>query len=682
MNAVGPTLSAEEPLLIAAWLRALARARTAWLRCTWAGEARFAGLAIGHAEADRLLQVDRDDYATFATDDVVASHELDEARRCAAAHFELGDQGRAPLLAAATAWALTDVERDVLFVATMVDLQPELARLCAYLVDDAARPWCSPAILAALLEPLHGRSAVARVLAGAAGGLERFGLCGVDRVDRGSWAAAPVWVDGRVRAIALGDGALDPRLAAALAPLASSPLPPRFAPTIDRTAGLLELGADRITLTGSPTAPLDALAASAAGRIDCTAVRLNVGALGGGPAAESAALVAREAALCGLVLVVDEELPVAWPPLRAPMLRLATATSQVPAGRVVRVPTPTQPERVEMLRSALLPRRVDDDALGRIAAQFPLAPDGAREAAATAISEASTDGGLVDTLWSACRERARCHAPGLVTLVEPSRRWDDLILPAPVLARLHELAAQVVQRPRVYDEWGFGGPLGRARGITALFAGPSGTGKTLAAEVLAGELGVDLQRVDLAGVVDKYIGETEKHLGAVFDAAERSGALLFFDEADALFGKRTEVRDSHDRYANLEVDYLLQRMEAYPGLAVLATNRRRALDGAFLRRLRFVIEFPVPDVSSRRRIWERALPTEAPTDDLALDVVSRLELSGGSIVNVAVNAAFAAATSEQPIGMAHLESAALAELEKLERLVRASDFSGWQETAA
>ena len=179
----------------------------------------------------------------------------------------------------------------------------------------------------------------------------------------------------------------------------------------------------------------------------------------------------------------------------------------------------------------------------------------------------------------------------------------------------------------MYDDWGFGARLGRARGITALFAGPSGTGKTLAAEVVAGALGCDLQRIDLAGVVDKYIGETEKHLRTIFDAAERSGALLFFDEADALFGKRTDVRDSHDRYANIEVDYLLQRMEDYPGLAVLATNRKSALDPAFLRRLRFVLDFPFPDATSRRRIWNATLPDEAPTDALDLDALARLELA-------------------------------------------------------
>ncbi|MGH2930429.1 MAG: ATP-binding protein, partial [Solirubrobacteraceae bacterium] len=275
----------------------------------------------------------------------------------------------------------------------------------------------------------------------------------------------------------------------------------------------------------------------------------------------------------------------------------------------------------------------------------------------------------------ACRLRARSRATGLATVIEPRRNWDDLVLPERLLQQLQELSMQVAQRPVVYEHWGFGERLGRARGITALFAGPSGTGKTMAAEVLAGALGVDLQRIDLAGVVDKYIGETEKHLRTIFDAAERSGALLFFDEADALFGKRSDVRDSHDRYANIEVDYLLQRMEDYPGLAVLATNRKASLDAAFTRRLRFVMDFPFPDIVARRRIWQGALPAGAPVKDLDLDVIARLELSGGSITTVAVNAAFAAAAAGSPVGMAQVAHAARDELIKLERLIRDSEFT-------
>ena len=219
----------------------------------------------------------------------------------------------------------------------------------------------------------------------------------------------------------------------------------------------------------------------------------------------------------------------------------------------------------------------------------------------------------------------------------------------------------------VYEEWGFGRRMNRGLGISALFAGDSGTGKTMAAEIMANHLRLNLYRIDLSAVVSKYIGETEKNLRRLFDAAEEGGAILFFDEADALFGKRSEVKDSHDRYANIEVNYLLQRMEAYHGLAILATNAKRALDNAFIRRLRFIVNFPFPGVRDRRLMWEKALPPEAPVAQLDLDRLSRLNLSGGSISNVALNAAFLAARLGEPVTMAEVLEAARAEFRKLER---------------
>jgi SpoVK/Ycf46/Vps4 family AAA+-type ATPase len=229
----------------------------------------------------------------------------------------------------------------------------------------------------------------------------------------------------------------------------------------------------------------------------------------------------------------------------------------------------------------------------------------------------------------------------------------------------------------VYETWGFGATLGRGRGITALFSGVSGTGKTMAAEIVAAHVGLDLYRIDLAGVVSKYIGETEKNLRRVFDAAERSGTILFFDEADALFGSRSEVRDSHDRYANVEINYLLQRMEDYAGLAILATNRRAALDPAFLRRLRFVVDFPFPGVDERRRMWERAFPRQADLNGVEYGALSRLELTGGSIRAVAINAAFLAAAEDAPIGMAHLSRAVAREYTKLSKPLGGCDLGIW-----
>jgi SpoVK/Ycf46/Vps4 family AAA+-type ATPase len=240
------------------------------------------------------------------------------------------------------------------------------------------------------------------------------------------------------------------------------------------------------------------------------------------------------------------------------------------------------------------------------------------------------------------------------------------VLPADSLAQLEEICRRVTAGPRVLADWGFARKLSLGRGVSALFAGPSGTGKTMAAEILAAELGLDLYRIDLAGVVSKYIGETEKNLDRVFAAAEDAGAILFFDEADALFGKRSEVRDSHDRYANIEISYLLQKMEDYEGIAILATNLRQNLDDAFVRRLAFTVHFPFPDEASRRRIWAGVWPAETPrAPDLDLDLLARqFKLSGGGIHNAALAAAFLAASDGGMVTMAHVLHAIRREQQK------------------
>ena len=244
--------------------------------------------------------------------------------------------------------------------------------------------------------------------------------------------------------------------------------------------------------------------------------------------------------------------------------------------------------------------------------------------------------------------------------------WDDLVLPGPEAELLHHLADQVRGRATVLRHWGFGESVTRGSGITALFAGQSGTGKSMAAEVLAGELGLALYRIDLSGVVSKYIGETERNLRRVFDAADEGGCLLLFDEADALFGRRSEVKDSHDRYANIEVNYLLQRMEDYRGVAILTTNQRRALDHAFLRRLRFVINFPFPSPAERALLWQRAFPARAPVADLDVGRLTKLATTGGMIRNIALNSAFCAAGRGVPVTTELILEMARVEFRKLQ----------------
>jgi SpoVK/Ycf46/Vps4 family AAA+-type ATPase len=246
---------------------------------------------------------------------------------------------------------------------------------------------------------------------------------------------------------------------------------------------------------------------------------------------------------------------------------------------------------------------------------------------------------------------------------------------------LRQIADQVGQRSKVYETWGFRRKMNRGLGISALFAGESGTGKTMAAEVIANDLHLNLYRIDLSAVVSKYIGETEKNLRKLFDAAEDGGAILFFDEADAIFGKRSEVKDSHDRYANIEINYLLQRMESYRGLAILATNMKSALDSAFMRRLRFVVTFPFPGVAERKLIWQKVFPAETPTNGLDHDRLGRFNLTGASIHNIALNAAFLAAQADSRVTMPLVLEAARTEFRKLERPINEAEFR-WQEKRA
>ncbi|MGE5657441.1 MAG: ATP-binding protein [Actinomycetota bacterium] len=316
--------------------------------------------------------------------------------------------------------------------------------------------------------------------------------------------------------------------------------------------------------------------------------------------------------------------------------------------------------------------------LERLAANFSFSAATIYAACAEAKSrEIQADGALSNALWEACREKARSRMDNLAQRIESAATWDDLVLPETQHQTLREIVARVRQRTQVYESWGFANKSARGLGISALFAGASGTGKTMAADVMAKELRLDLYRIDLSSVISKYIGETEKNLRRVFDAAEAGGCILLFDEADALFGKRSEVKDSHDRYANIEVSYLLQRMEAYRGLAILTTNLKDSLDRAFLRRLSFAIQFPFPDAADRAEIWRRTFPQQTPTANLDFRKLSQLNIAGGNIRNIALNAAFMAADAGEPVGMKHLLAATHSEYVKLERPLTDAEVAGW-----
>jgi hypothetical protein len=342
---------------------------------------------------------------------------------------------------------------------------------------------------------------------------------------------------------------------------------------------------------------------------------------------------------------------------------------------------PTSAERVELWELALeeLADQLPPNELETLAGQFVLTSGQIIAAASSAMSSAVQEGRKLrpSDLYEAARLHSGHHLSELAQKIEPRYTWGDLVLPETPATMLRELVNMVRSRPMVLETWGLGLKLTAGKGISALFTGPPGTGKTLAAQIMANELGIDLYRIDLSTVVSKYIGETEKNLERIFSEAQASNAILFFDEADAIFGKRSEVKDAHDRYANIEVGYLLQRMEAYDGIAILATNLRANLDEAFTRRLQFIIHFPFPEEAYRRQIWEVLTPPDLPGAE-GLDyslMAKRFKLTGGSIRNIIASAAFLAANDGGRVTMGHLMHGTRREFQKMGKLLQEQDFA-------
>jgi hypothetical protein len=381
------------------------------------------------------------------------------------------------------------------------------------------------------------------------------------------------------------------------------------------------------------------------------------------PGSPSLALVTRflERVTGPSLLAVREALPLGRPTLPVDVVKPLPA-EQRRAWAVGLASRDLTPEPLAGLLASQF--NLDWEQIQGLLRALPADLDGAPQA----LPQAETE------LWRGCLRLTRPRLESLAQRLPTQAGWSDLVLPPTERDLLEQIVDQFRGRATVYDAWGFGRRQTRGLGICALFCGESGTGKTLAAEVLAGAMGLDLYRIDLSAVVSKYIGETSKHLRRLFDAAEDGGAILFFDEADALFGKRSEVRDSHDRYANIEVNYLLQRIEAYSGLAILATNLKGALDTAFTRRMRFVVQFPFPGIEERRALWALAFPPETPLAELDLERLSQWNLTGASIHAIALHAAFLAARDQSGVAMGHVLEAARTEFRKLDRPLPESEF--------
>jgi ATPase family associated with various cellular activities (AAA) len=584
---------------------------------------------------------------------------------------------------------LSSFERDVLLLCAGAELGDGFGRRCAAAAGDPRRD--SPTFglaMAALDRPHWSALSPAAPL--------RFWRL-IELEPGGPVTSSPLRIDEWVLHYLAGVSYLDERLARVLRRVASDgELPPSHLETARAVAGAWASGgvaAPVVVLTGPDGLAARAVAASASAAVGLDLYAAHAADLpAGNDGVGFQRLWERNAALAPAALLIDlheaDGVPRGVLALAETLQgRIALAARQPlrVAGRAavrLDLQAPTVSERHDLWQRALGPAAASlNGALSAVADQFDLSPTDIRLIGGRFGSDDDPGApALAGRLWDACRSAAAARLADLGDLarrIDATAGWDELVIPATQRQTLREIVLHVRHRFRVHHTWGFAARGARGLGINALFAGPSGTGKTMAAEVLARELGLDLFRIDLSAVVSKYIGETEKNLRRVFDAAEGGGAVLLFDEADALFGKRSEVRDSHDRYANIEVSYLLQRMESYRGLSVLTTNQKQALDGAFLRRLRAVVPFPFPDAPQRAEIWRRVFPPETPTEGLDMNRLARLNVSGGHIRNIAVSAAVLAAEHGSPVRMAHVAAAARSEYAKLEKPLTEAEIGGW-----
>ncbi len=576
---------------------------------------------------------------------------------------------------------LTALDTELLLVAVAPDVDSRFEQFYGYLNDDVTRRRAT-AGLALRLCGLPEAVAAGRARLDADAPLSAASLMVVEEPHR-PFLSRTLRLPDRVVGYLLGDDRPDPALLTVLEDV--SPVP--GLPDVDLLVRALHSGARLAYLRERAGGSGLALGVSAFDQMARPALGVDAGRLA--PCPELVGPLVREALLTGAGVVLGPvdgsdvgaaveafsrvDVPLVlygtggWDPRwsRRPALRLD-------AGMVPRA------VRAAVWRSAVDGQLAPDVDPAAVTAHFNLGPPQIRRAAEAAVLSAYALGGPVtaDLLRHGARGQNAAGLERLARRVEPAVDWADLVLPPNVLGQLRELAARARHRDRVLDQWHMRPGGGRGRGLTGLFAGDSGTGKTMSAEVVAHSLGLDLYTVNLATVVDKYVGETEKNLERIFTEAAGVNGVLLFDEADAIFGKRSEVRDAHDRYANIESAYLLQRMETFDGIAILATNLRANLDEAFTRRLDAVVDFPLPDVALRRALWDRCLGVTMPRSaDLDLGfLASAFELAGGHIRSAAVTAAYLAAEADRPVGMADLIGAVAREYRKLGRLCLDREF--------
>jgi hypothetical protein len=675
------------------------------------GPADVLGFAtVGEQEVERLLNaVDDSSQSELGRID----REIEELEQRIESRVERSRAHgvRLPLVELARRFALTAREVDLLFGCLAVELDHRYERVYGFLHNDMSRRLASPGIATGLLASDLGEQLSARTLLGTQAPLRHYRM--IELIDDGAavpWISRSIRVDERIVSFITGARAIDPRIA--------------------RQASWLETNADALASTPDKRDLIDRIVqlADTSQRRRKPLIYLH-----GGRHSDADAAVRGAARVLGLpVLTVDAELvsesstdfeDALFFVLREGLLSQAavylrnidrafeppTAASRARAlvrwvaemGTIVfasgndawRWPLPSSPVVLRIVElepdgaveqvhawNALSKGDFTHAELHHLVSLHPLPVAAIRDVwkLAHALAGGVDDGTkpTVDHVRQACRAFAGAPASALARRIDARHRWDDLILPDPQLEQLAAICSQAKHASVVYGAWCFERRLSLGRGLNALFTGEPGTGKTMAAEVIATDLGVDLLKIDLSQIVSKYIGETEKNLRQLFDQAASANAILFFDEADALLGKRSDVKDAHDRYANTETAYLLQKMEEYPGITILATNLRQNIDAAFTRRMRFIVDFPFPEEEYRLKIWQSVWPSETPLGpdvDLAL-LARQCRLAGGAIRNVALAAAFLAAEQQQPVSMRHLMRATKRELQKMGRLVNDEEY--------
>jgi hypothetical protein len=585
---------------------------------------------------------------------------------------------------------LTEFERDVLLLCIAMELDTRIATLCARAQDDLSRPFPTFALAMAVFdEPSWDAISPDRPL-------RYWRFVDLNPIGTQPLTTTAMRADERIVNYVKGLSHLDDRIAPFVMPLAgpeAEHLPPSQQAVVD--AILRALGNDQphlrpLQLLGRDSESKQLVARVASQRLGLSLYRVAADMLPSQPAELEtlSRLWQRETLLLPVALYLDaRDVDRAAEAHASPLKRFlargggvlfveARETWPVPQGsHTFDVDKPTSTEQRDVWLAALGEEHAAEAA--RLASQFNLGIPTIQRI----VSEAEDDDESIplgDRLWAQAGKQTRLHIDALAQRIDAKAHWSDLVLPPIEKELLLQIAAHVAGRSRVYDEWGFRARMNRGFGISALFAGESGTGKTMAAEVIANELGLALHRIDLSSVVSKWVGETEKNLQQLFNAADDSNGILFFDEADALFGKRTQVQHSQDRFANIEINFLLQRLESYRGLAILATNLKDALDPAFMRRLRFIVEFPFPGPDERRDIWRRAFPDATPTEGLDFERLAKLNLTGGSVHNIVLNAAFLAADRNVTVSMPIVLEAAKMEMRKLKKPINEADFR-WRE---